>query len=158
VETLKKIGKMWKNDAPQVKVAETGEPIICKNLALGQWCESSWGLDTEIADLATDDNFHSGWRPEPRIKEPWWQVNFREITSFNTITITQDKDDMSEAYRIEYRLNGKWQTIFEGEAPTFRRVKIHRFDTVYGDAMRVTFLKNKGSFSVTEMGVYCERR
>ena len=158
LETLKEIGKMWKNDAPQVKVAETGEPIISKNLALGQWCQSSWGLDTEIADLAIDEHFYSNWRSEPRIKEPWWQVNFKEITSFNTIAITQDKNDVAQYYRIEYRLNGQWNTIFEGESPTFRRVKIHRFDTVWGDAMRITFLKSKGSACISEMGVYCERR
>jgi alpha-L-fucosidase len=158
LKTLKEIGKLWKNDAPQVKVAETGEPIISKNLALGQWVEASWGLDTDIADFATDEKFYTSWRSEPRIKEPWWQVNFRDITSFNTIAITEDKDDMSQYYRIEYRLNGEWKTIFEGEAPTFRRVKIHRFDTVYGDAMRVTFLKSKGNTCVAEMGVYCERR
>lgn len=158
LKTLKEIGKLWKNDAPQVKVAETGEPIISKNLALGQWCQSSWGLDTDIADFATDEKFYTSWRTEPRIKEPWWQVNFREITSFNTIAITENKDDMSQYYRIEYRLNGEWHKIFEGEAPTFRRVKIHRFDTVYGDAMRVTFLKSKAPIGVAEMGVYCERR
>ena len=158
LKTLKEIGKLWKNDAPQVKVAETGEPIISKNLALGQWCQSSWGLDTDIADFATDEKFYTSWRTEPRIKEPWWQVNFREITSFNTIAITENKDDMSQYYRIEYRLNGEWHKIFEGEAPTFRRVKIHRFDTVYGDAMRVTFLKSKEPIGVAEMGVYCERR
>ena len=125
---------------------------------MGQWVESSWGLDTEIADLAIDGYFHSAWRSEPRIKEPWWQVNFKEITSFNTIAITQDKDDVAQTYRIEYKLNGEWKTIFEGKAPTFRRVKLHRFDTVYGDAMRVTFLESKGSANITEMGVYCERR
>lgn len=158
LKTLKEIGKMWKNDAPQVKVAPTDEPIISLNLALGKWCQSSWSEDMNIADMAIDENFRTCWNAEPRTKEPWWQVNFGKVTSFNAIAITDRNDDRLQTYRLEYRLNGEWKTIFEGSAPTLRRVKMHRFDTVWGDAMRITVLNSKEPVSIAEVGVYYERK
>ena len=66
--------------------------------------------------------------------------------------------DRLQEYRLEYRTGGTWNLLYEGKAPTGLRVKIHRFDTVWGDAVRMTVLNSNGTTSIAEFGVYCERR
>ena len=67
-------------------------------------------------------------------------------------------NDRLQEYRLEYRAGGTWKPLYEGKAPTGLRVKIHRFDTVWGDAVRMTVLNSNGTTSIAEFGVYCERR
>lgn len=76
---------------------------------------------------------------------------------YSTHSIDRNNDRLQE-YRLEYRAGGTWKPLYEGKAPTGLRVKIHRFDTVWGDAVRMTVLNSNGTTSIAEFGVYCERR
>lgn len=74
------------------------------------------------------------------------------------VVITDRNDDRLQRYRLEYLSTEGWQTLFEGGSPVKERVKIHRFPTVWGSQVRLTVLECKGTASIAEVGVYCERR
>ena len=74
------------------------------------------------------------------------------------VVITDRDNDRLQKYVIEYRANGTWHKAFEGNAPSASRVKIHRFDTVWGDAVRLTVNSSKRLTSIAEFGVFNEKR
>ena len=64
-----------------------------------------------------------------------------------------------QEYTLEYRSNNVWKTIFTGKAKNAKRVKYHRFDTVWGDAVRLTVHSYKGEMlGIEELGIYNEVR
>ncbi len=156
LEALKKIGKMWKKESNLPQVPEAPAPIISSNLAKNQLAESSWSNDSAIMDFANDDDFGSSWWSNWRVKQPWIYVTLGREKAFNMVVITEAGDPQIEEYTLEYRANGVWKPLLEGNSNS--RVKIHRFDTVWGDAVRFNVVKAKGSVSVAEFGVYCERK
>lgn len=155
---LKEIGKLWKNDGQVVKIPEVEKPIISSNIAKNRPAEGTWSSDYAIMDFANDDNFGSCWNSNPEVKIPWYSVSFEREQPFNMIVITDRNNDRLQEYRLEHRVNNEWKTLYEGKAPTSLRVKIHRFNKVWGgDAVRMTILKSNGTPSIAEFGVYCER-
>lgn len=157
LKALEEIGKRWKNDGPIIKIPEAEKPIISSNLAKYKPAEASWSSDYAIMDFANDDNFNTCWNSNPEVKTPWYSVNIGREQPFNMVVITDRGDDRLQNYRLEYRENGTWKSFYEGETPTKSRVKIHRFDTVWGDAIRLTILRSNGNPSIAEVGVYFER-
>ena len=78
---------------------------------------------------------------------------------FNAIVITDVENDDMQEYTLEYRSNNVWKTIFTGKAKNAKRVKYHRFDTVWGDAVRLTVHSYKGEMlGIEELGIYNEVR
>jgi alpha-L-fucosidase len=59
-------------------------------------------------------------------------------------------------YRLEYRTNGVWKLLVGGDNPA--RVKIHRFERVWGDAVRISMDRFDTPPAIAEFGVYDERR
>ncbi len=157
LKALKEIGKLWKNNDQQPLLPETEKPIISSNIAKNQPTESSWSSDYAIMDFANDDNFNTCWNSNVNVKIPWYTVTFEREKPFNMIVITDRMNDGLQEYRLEYRVNGTWKTIYEGKAPVEHRVKIHRFKEVWGDAVRITILEASTTPSIAEFGVYCER-
>jgi len=153
---LKEIGKMWKKENTTLTVPEAPTPIVSSNLAKYQRAESSWSNDCSIMDFANDDNFGSAWLSNPAVEQPWISVSVGKEQQFNMVVITEWQDPKIQEYQLEYRLNDEWKPLLKGKQAG--KVKIHRFDTVWGDAVRMTILKANGMISVAEFGVYCERR
>jgi len=158
LEALKEIGKLWKNDGKISTFPEADKPIISSNIAKNKPTEGTWSSDYAIMDFANDDNFGSCWNSNPEVKTPWYSVTLEREKPFNMIVITDRNDNRLQEYRLEYRVNNEWKPLYEGKAPTSLRVKIHRFDTVWGDALRMVILKSNGTPSIAEFGVYCERK
>lgn len=158
IESLKKIGKLWKDDKKQRVVAETGAPIIATNIAKKKHAIGSWSFDMNQHDLAIDDSFSSSWVSHPSVKEPWLQVELGDVYPVNAVVLTDKHDKAITSYRIECRNNGEWSTVFEGPAPTEKRVKINRFNTVLADAVKLTVTDANGNVQVRELGVYNEKR
>jgi len=156
LEALKIIGSNWKPEKDIQKLAEAPAPIISSNLAKHQRAESSWSNDSSIMDFANDDNFGSAWISNPAVKEPWIYVTLGKEQPINMVSITEWQNPHIEEYQLDYRLNGEWKPLLKGNEKG--KVKIHRFDTIYSDAVRITVLKAKDFVSVAEFGVYCERR
>jgi alpha-L-fucosidase len=156
VEALKEIGRQWKHSGPMASLPETETPIIASNIAKGRPTHGSWSNDMSIMDFAVDDDFRSAWWSNPRIETPWLSVELERERPFNTIVITETDRLRIADYKLEYRLHGEWRRIETGAKSG--RVRIHRFDTVWGDAVRLTITKSSDAPSVAELGVYHERR
>ena len=156
LEALKEIGRRWKNPGHVADLPESEAPIISSNLAKGRPAEGSWSYDTAIMDFANDDDFHSSWVSNPEVVTPWLEILLGREQPLNAVVITEGSAPRIEEYRLEYRLYGEWHPI--DTSPKAGRVKIHRFDTVWGDAVRLTILKASDTPLVAELGVYRERR
>jgi alpha-L-fucosidase len=152
---LKKIGEMWKNEGPVAKLPKLDAPIISSNLAKNQFANSSWSDDSEIMDFANDDNFRTSWVSNPTVKNPWYEITFDKDEGFNAIAIAETKPNITKL-RVEYYDNGVWKPIFSGENKN--RIKIFRFDPVWGSKVRVSVDASDHQVSIAEVGVYNERR
>lgn len=158
LKALKEIGKLWKNDGQVAFIPQADAPIISSNIAKYKPSEGTWSSDYAIMDFANDDDFGSCWNSNPEVKNPWYSVSLNKEQAFNMIVITDRNNDRLQEYRLEYRVNDVWMPLYEGKAPTSLKVKIHRFDTVWGDAVRMVVIKSNGTPSIAEFGVYNERK
>lgn len=155
VEALKEIGKLNKDDINNTyPLPQCEAPITEKNIAKNKPSESSWSDDTNIMDLANDDDFGSAWYSFSEVKTPFWEVNLEGEKQFNQIVITEPRGGVIQAYRLQYLHNGKWNTLFDGPAKTNSRVKIHNFNTVRGSKVRITITSSNGEPAIAEFGVY----
>jgi alpha-L-fucosidase len=155
LKALSEVGKLWKNEGPVAALLPCDAPVISSNLAKHRPAESSWSNDMDIMDFANDDNFNSCWNSNRAVKEPWWQVNLDKELGFNMITIVEGKVNISK-YRIEYEVNGAWKTLLTGDNAS--RVKVHRFNRVWGDKVRIRIDGSATPPVIAEVGVYDERR
>ncbi|MGM9705335.1 MAG: alpha-L-fucosidase [Prevotella sp.] len=156
LKALKEIGRLNRDDVKKhYTVPENPAPVVQKNLALNMPSESSWSDDTQIMDYANDDNFNSAWYSVPSVKSPWWMVELGRDCATDMVVLTEPKGGVIEAYKIECRtMSGEWKTLFEGEAPTKSRVKIHRFPTTLAAFVRVTITRSNEAPAIAELGVY----
>ncbi|MDB5007209.1 MAG: Alpha-L-fucosidase [Mucilaginibacter sp.] len=152
---LKKIGKIWHNEGPAAKLPGLDAPIISTNIAKKQASNSSWSDDDNIMDLANDDDFATSWVSNPTVDKPWYEIDFDRDKHFNTISIAEEKSNISK-YHLEYYSNSEWKPIFTGE--NNKKVKINRFNRVWGSKVRVWIDKSDHQASIAEFGIYDERR
>ncbi|SFE73636.1 alpha-L-fucosidase [Pedobacter antarcticus] len=152
---LKEIGKIWKNEGSVGKIAETGAPIISSNLAKNKPSNSSWSDDYNIMDFANDDNFRSSWVSNSEVKNPWYEIDFRKPTTFNTVVIAQNDANFSN-YTLEYYQNKTWKKVYDGE--NSKKVKVNRFDKVTGEKVRVKIKDSGKQITISEFEVYNEKR
>lgn len=158
VAAFRQIGKLWKNEGALNNLPKNEAPIISSNIAKFKPATSSWSWDMQLMDFANDDNFKTGWESNPLVSKPWLEIELgNNEQPFNMITITEknNKNDI-QSYKLEYLHNGKWQTIFSGVKSDV--IKIHRFDKVWGNKVRISIAESKDSPTIAEFGVYNERR
>ena len=157
VAALKKIGELWKNEGPTAKIPENHAPIISSNIAKNKPSNSSWGNDMSIMDFANDDNFGSSWHSNPTVKEPWYEVVLdKNEMPFNMIVITEGGRNLRiKKYRLEYWTNGMWVKLYEGASTG--KIKIHRFDRVWGNKVRMIMTECSDAPAIAEFGVFNER-
>ncbi|GAA0525419.1 alpha-L-fucosidase [Chitinophaga japonensis] len=152
---LKTIGERWKNEGPLPALPATEAPVISSNLAKHRPAASSWGYDMNIMDFANDDDFRSAWQSNPAVKSPWWEVDLGKEQGINMISIVE-REPRIQKYRLEYYANGKWMPLLSGEKAG--RVKIHRFDRVWAERVRILVDTYREAPAIAELGVYNERR
>lgn len=158
VAAFRRIGKLWKNEGALNNLPKNEAPIISSNIAKFKPANSSWNWDMQLMDFANDDNFKTGWESNPLVSKPWLEIELgNNEQPFNMITITEKNNNNDiQSYKLEYLHNGKWQTIFSGTKSDV--IKIHRFDKVWGNKVRISIEESKGSPTIAEFGVYNERR
>lgn len=156
VKALEEVGKRWKNTGAMPALpAVAAAPIISSNIAKFQRSNSSWSEDMNIMDFANDDRFNSSWQSNSTVKQPWYEIDFDKDQRFNMISIVEDGNNIKK-YRLEYNENGVWKPLTKGEGEG--RVKIHRFDSVWGGKVRILIDEFSAPPAIAEFGVYNERR
>ncbi|MFC4209666.1 alpha-L-fucosidase [Pedobacter lithocola] len=153
--TLKEVGQKWKNDGPLPALPVSAAPIISSNIAKKQPANASWSDDMWIMDFANDDSYSTAWLSNATVKAPWYEVSFERDKPFNMIVIAEKKPSI-KAYRLEYSENGIWKPIASGTDAS--KIKIHRFNRVWGKKVRVLIDKFDGQVQLAEFQVYNEKR
>ncbi|KAA6342689.1 hypothetical protein EZS27_009591 [termite gut metagenome] len=156
VEAFYSIGKMWKNGG-KVKALPTYEsPIISSNMAKRKPANSSWSNDMAIMDFANDDDFGTVWHSNGAVKQPWLEIVTGESEQpINMITIVQHDRNIKK-YKLEYFQNNVWHTLYAGTNDDV--IKIHRFDRVWADKVRISIEEFSAPPAIAELGIYNERR
>lgn len=155
IAALQEIGRLWKNKGPLPKLPAFDAPVISSNLAKKRPSNSSWSDDMWIMDFANDDSFNTSWRSNGTVKNPWYEVVLDKDQPFNAIVIAEKQPNIRR-YKLEYFEDGAWKTIFNGE--NGHKIKIHRFDRVWGGKVRIQIERSVGEVSIAEFGVFNERR
>jgi alpha-L-fucosidase len=155
VAALAEIGKLWKNEGATATIPEHHAPIISHNLAKNRPADASWSWDMNIMDFAVDDDFGSAWTSIDIVENPWFEVYLDGEQSFNTIVIVENEKPRITRYRLQFRENGTWK-----ELPLTagnERVKIHRFERVRGDRVKLLVDARDDVPSISEFQIYNER-
>ncbi|WP_129717536.1 alpha-L-fucosidase [Pedobacter sp. SYP-B3415] len=155
VTELAKIGTLYKGNTNPPKLPVYDGPLISPNLAKRKAANGSWSDDMWIMDFANDDSFSTAWRSHRSVKQPWIEIDLGRETGFNTVSITEAKANVT-AYEIDYFSNNSWKPLQNGNYTG--RVKIHRFNRVWGQKVRIRFETFTSSPAIAEIGVYNERR
>lgn len=155
VQALEEVGKRWKNTGAMPALPPAIAPIISSNIAKFQRSNSSWSDDMNIMDFANDDRFTTSWQSNSTVKQPWYEIDFDKAQRFNMISIVEDGSNIKK-YHLEYEDNGAWKPLAKGEGEG--RVKIHRFDSVWGGRVRIVIDEFSAPPAIAEFGVYNERR
>lgn len=156
MKALKEIGKLWQHKGPMPALKGNYDaPIISSNIAKFKPSNSSWSNDMNIMDFANDDDFGTAWVSNKAVENAWWEVDLNEERSFNMIVITENNPNIS-SYTIKYFKNNQWHELLKGSKKD--KIKIHRFERVYGEKVRINFDKADSPPVVLEVGVYNERR
>ena len=158
MQRLSEIGKIWKTDGNPTEIDIAPAPIIATNIAKHRHATGSWSNDCMIHDYANDDDFNSCWESNTAVSEPWLMIDLEKTSQFNAVVITDNRACTLAEYALEYHSKGEWHPIFAGDAPTTRQVKVHRFNPVSGDALRIRVTKATGPVSIAEVGIYNESR
>ncbi|PST81591.1 carbohydrate-binding protein [Pedobacter yulinensis] len=155
VTELAKIGNLYKRAANPSKLPAYDAPLISPNLAKKKPVNGSWSDDMWIMDFANDDSFTTAWRSHRSIRQPWIEVDLEKESPVNTVSITEAKANIS-GYTLEYFTGNSWKTLEKGSQPG--RVKIHRFDRVWAQKVRIRFTDFSTPPAIAEIGIYNERR
>lgn len=156
LEALKTIGKIWKNDGQIAKLPALFEaPIISPNIAKHKPANASWSDDMWIMDFANDDDFHTSWVSNERVRNPWYEIDLGKAQPFNMITIVEGRAGLSK-YRLEYKTDNIWKPLLAGTEKG--KVKIHRFERKWATHIRILLDEFSEPPAIAEVGVYNERR
>jgi alpha-L-fucosidase len=153
--SLKEVGRLWRNEGPTTRLSPLEDPIISSNLAINKAANSSWSDDMNIMDFANDDKYGSSWQSNPTVKEPWYEIDFKNEVGFNTIVIAEEKANINQ-YKLQYWDGTVWKDIFAGA--NTNRIKLHRFNRVWGNKVRISIEGYAHSPSIAEFQVFNERR
>lgn len=153
--SLKEVGKLWKNEGPTTKLSPLEAPIISSNLAINQAANSSWSDDMNIMDFANDDKYDSSWESNLTVKEPWYEVDFKNEVGFNTVIVAEQKANINK-YKLQYWDGTVWKDLFTGTNTD--RIKLHRFNRVWGSKVRISIEGYTKTPSIAEFQVFNERR
>lgn len=155
LEALAKIGKEWKNAGPVGKIPAGNAPVVSSNIAKNKPASSSWSDDMWISDFANDDDFETSWISNPSVKQPWIEIDLQKEQPVNMITVYRGTPGIGQ-YRIEYFDNGKWISLPVTRDPG--RFAVSRFPEIWAAKIRVHFKGFTVPPTITEIGVYHERR
>jgi alpha-L-fucosidase len=153
---LKEIGRLWNGGAPRGAILpEFDPPVVASNLAKHQPVNSSWSDDMMIMDFGNDDNFRTSWQSNPEVAVPWYEVDFGRSRPFNAVVLYDTRQCIT-SYHILCLQEGEWKTILS--ARNDRKVKVHRFDRIHGEKVKVVIDESTAPPAIAEFCIYDEER
>jgi alpha-L-fucosidase len=156
VEAFSTIGKLWNHKGKVKSLPAYEAPVISPNIAKNKPADGSWSNDMHIMDFAVDDNFGTSWQSNRAVKQPWLEIILGESEQpFNMITVMQGHKSIKK-YKLEYCRNNVWHPLFSGSNDN--TIKIHRFDRVWANKVRIIIEESDTPPYIAEFGVYNERR
>jgi len=155
IATLKEVGKLWKNEGGVAKLPPLDLPIISSNIAIDAPANSSWSDDMNIMDFANDDSYRTSWTSNPAVAKPWFEVELKKDQPVNMIVIAEQKSNIDK-YALEYWNGVNWKILFEGT--NSEKIKIHRFDRIWTNKLRMRIGHSGETASIAEFQVFDERR
>lgn len=130
-----------------------------------------YGPENVIKGTNRPDKWPNIWISDPQKGLPaYLQLEWDSPIGFNTVQITFDTDqnkrvilplfrypDCVKEYVLEYYDGNNWKKIIE-EKDNYVRRRVHKFDTVKADKLRITILSTNGTATarIYEMRVYNE--
>ena len=154
-EAFRTIGQLWKNDGKGKPLSAHPAPVISRNIAKHKPANSSWSHDMNLMDFANDDDFGTAWRSNKAVERPWLEIVLGETKQpFNLITVAQANRGIKK-YRLEYLHDNRWCELPVTE--TDDKIKIHRFERVWGEKVRILIDEFDETPAIAEFGVYDER-
>jgi alpha-L-fucosidase len=155
VSAFREIGKMWQHKGKMNPLQSRERPIISRNIAQHKPVNSSWSDDANIMDFANDDNFTTSWHSNRSVKQPWMEILLSNHEQpFNMITIVQGHNAIRK-YRFEYFHDNEWRPLLTDSNDNL--IKIHRFETVWANKVRIVVDEFSKPPAIAEFGVYNER-
>ncbi|HEY2975556.1 MAG TPA: FAD-dependent oxidoreductase [Pyrinomonadaceae bacterium] len=153
-------GKTWRamtgGQSLALRLAPESKPYTATNIISGTNRPDKW---TNI------------WISDPQASLPQWvELRWSSTQHFNTVQLTFDTDqnrrvtlplfrypDCVKDYRLEYQARAGWKTLAEVKDNYVRR-RIHRFDIVHSESVRLIVLATNGAPSarVYEVRIYRE--
>jgi alpha-L-fucosidase len=155
IESLKEVGKLWKNEGATATLPALDLPIISSNIAINKAANATWSDDMNIMDFANDDSYRSSWTSNSSVEKPWFEIDLKNEQAVNMIVIAEQKANIDE-YVLEYWNGVEWKKIADGKNAD--RIKIHRFDRVWTSKLRIRIEHSKETASIAEFQVFNERR
>jgi len=95
-------------------------------------------------------------KPLTANQQDFVNLQFGMFIHFNIPTFMDEDRANIKRYRLEYQENGEWKTLLSGGNPN--RIKIHSFNRVWGDKVRMRIDESANPPAIAEFGVYNERR
>lgn len=154
IESLKEVGRLWKNEGATTPLPPLELPIISSNLALKQAANSTWSDDMDIMDFANDDSYKSSWRSNKEVKKSWYEIDFKNEKGINMIVVAEQKPNI-DSYVLEYWNGVEWKKIVDGTKTD--KIKIHRFDRLWTNKVRIRIEHSKDTPAIAEFQVFNER-
>ena len=112
-------------------------------------------LNDSTLCIVNDDDFGTAWRSNKAVERPWLEIVLGETEQpFNLITVAQANRGIKK-YRLEYLHDNRWCELPVTE--TDDKIKIHRFERVWGEKVRILIDEFDETPAIAEFGVYDER-
>lgn len=163
VERLKEIGTAWTKPQEAMSPLKPSIVITTRNLATGRPIHASSNPDTVGPDLANDGKFSSSWYPDFGKLDGSLTIELEPNTLLNTFALVEpigSFDDYKETrlkdYVLEVNDGLTWKTVVS--AQDAKAVRMHRFETVKTNQVRLRFNAHRDTPHIAEIGLYNEPR
>ncbi|MCX7048691.1 MAG: alpha-L-fucosidase [Candidatus Sumerlaeota bacterium] len=169
VETLRKVGQMIRDKAPEPDPAAVAAAVAAispaaspktsvsltapKSLSSGKKAKASsvWSADY-AADKSFDDDDTSRWGAAPESRSGWIEVDLEKETEIGQAIIKEIGYPRTEQFVIEYKDGDAWKELVKGTAIAGER--LYEFKPVKARYVRLNILKANEVPTIEEFQLY----
>ncbi len=148
IDTFATVIALQLNEKPNVTVLD---PIPSMNKPA---TASSQKNDSYSPSSVFNVNAKKGWIAADNEKTGWIAIDLGKPTSIGSITITEagEYDHFIQKFRLEYKDNDEWKTVYEGT--TIGPGYSNRFKPIIAQTFRINILESTKTPQIKEMQLY----